>query len=34
VAHGEFPVCYRAYDNVIGAGEHVMGLAAVTSLRS
>jgi hypothetical protein len=27
-AHGELPVCYRAYDNIIGAGEHVPGLAA------
>jgi hypothetical protein len=25
-AHGELPVCYRAYDNIIGAGEHVPGL--------
>jgi hypothetical protein len=28
VAHGESHVCYRAYDNIIGAGEHVSGLAA------
>jgi hypothetical protein len=27
-AHGELPVRYRAYDNIIGAGEHVTGLAA------
>jgi hypothetical protein len=27
-AHGELPVRYRAYDNIIGAGEHVPGLAA------
>jgi hypothetical protein len=27
-AHRELPVCYRAYDNIIGAGEHVSGLAA------
>jgi hypothetical protein len=26
--HGESPVRYRAYDNIIGAGEHVSGLAA------
>jgi hypothetical protein len=26
-AHGESPVRYRAYDNIIGAGEHVPGLA-------
>jgi hypothetical protein len=26
-AHGELPVRYRAYDNIIGAGEHVPGLA-------
>jgi hypothetical protein len=25
-AHGELPVRYRAYDNIIGAGEHVPGL--------
>jgi hypothetical protein len=28
VAHGELPVRYRAYDNIIDAGEHVSGLAA------
>jgi hypothetical protein len=28
VAHGELPVHYRTYDNIIGAGEHVPGLAA------
>jgi hypothetical protein len=27
-AHGELPMRYRAYDNIIGAGEHVSGLAA------
>jgi hypothetical protein len=27
-AHGELPVCYRAYDNIIGAGEHMSRLAA------
>jgi hypothetical protein len=27
-AHGESPVRYRAYNNIIGAGEHVPGLAA------
>jgi hypothetical protein len=27
-AHGELPVRYRAYDNIISAGEHVPGLAA------
>jgi hypothetical protein len=27
-AHGELPVRYRAYNNIIGAGEHVPGLAA------
>jgi hypothetical protein len=27
-AHGELPVRYRAYDNIIDAGEHVSGLAA------
>jgi hypothetical protein len=27
-AHGESPVRYHAYDNIIGAGEHVSGLAA------
>jgi hypothetical protein len=27
-AHGELPVRYCAYDNIIGAGEHVSGLAA------
>jgi hypothetical protein len=27
-AHGESPMCYRAYDNIIGAGEHVLGLAS------
>jgi hypothetical protein len=27
-AHREFPMHYRAYDNIIGAGEHVPGLAA------
>jgi hypothetical protein len=27
-AHGELPVRYYAYDNIIGAGEHVSGLAA------
>jgi hypothetical protein len=27
-AHGESPVRYRDYDNIIGAGEHVSGLAA------
>jgi hypothetical protein len=26
-AHGELHVRYRAYDNIIGAGEHVSGLA-------
>jgi hypothetical protein len=26
-AHGESPMRYRAYDNIIGAGEHVSGLA-------
>jgi hypothetical protein len=26
-AHGELPMRYRAYDNIIGAGEHVLGLA-------
>jgi hypothetical protein len=25
--HGESPVRYRTYDNIIGAGEHVLGLA-------
>jgi hypothetical protein len=25
-AHGELPVRYRAYNNIIGAGEHVPGL--------
>jgi hypothetical protein len=28
VAHGESPMCYRAYDNIIGVREHVSGLAA------
>jgi hypothetical protein len=28
VAHGEAPMRYRAYDNIIGAAEHVLGLAA------
>jgi hypothetical protein len=27
-AHGEAPMCYRTYDNIIGVGEHVSGLAA------
>jgi hypothetical protein len=27
-AHGELPMRYCAYDNIIGAGEHVPGLAA------
>jgi hypothetical protein len=27
-AHEESPMRYRAYDNIIGAGEHVSGLAA------
>jgi hypothetical protein len=27
-AHGELPVCYRAYDDIIGAGEHMPGLTA------
>jgi hypothetical protein len=27
-AHGELPVRYHAYDNIIDAGEHVPGLAA------
>jgi hypothetical protein len=27
-AHGKSPVRYRAYDNIIGTGEHVSGLAA------
>jgi hypothetical protein len=27
-AHGESPMCYRTYDNIIGTGEHVPGLAA------
>jgi hypothetical protein len=27
-AHGELSVCYRAYDNIIGAGEHMPGMAA------
>jgi hypothetical protein len=27
-AHGELSVHYRAYDNIIDAGEHVTGLAA------
>jgi hypothetical protein len=27
-AHGELPVRYRAYDNIIGVGEHVPALAA------
>jgi hypothetical protein len=27
-AHGESPMRYCAYDNIIGAGEHVLGLAA------
>jgi hypothetical protein len=27
-AHGESPVRYGAYDNIIGTGEHVPGLAA------
>jgi hypothetical protein len=27
-AHGELPVRYRTYDNIIGAGEHVPRLAA------
>jgi hypothetical protein len=27
-AHGELHVRYRAYDNIIGVGEHVSGLAA------
>jgi hypothetical protein len=27
-AHGESPMRYRTYDNIIGAGEHVSGLAA------
>jgi hypothetical protein len=27
-AHGELHVRYRAYDNIIGTGEHVPGLAA------
>jgi hypothetical protein len=27
-AHGELPVRYHTYDNIIGAGEHVPGLAA------
>jgi hypothetical protein len=26
--HGELPVRYRTYDNIIGTGEHVPGLAA------
>jgi hypothetical protein len=28
VAHGELPVRYRAYDNIIGAWEHIPGLSA------
>jgi hypothetical protein len=28
VAHEESPMRYRAYDNIIGTGEHVSGLAA------
>jgi hypothetical protein len=27
-AHGESPMRYRAYNNIIDAGEHVLGLAA------
>jgi hypothetical protein len=27
-AHGESPMRYRTYDNIIGAGKHVPGLAA------
>jgi hypothetical protein len=27
-AHEKLPVRYRAYDNIIGVGEHVLGLAA------
>jgi hypothetical protein len=27
-AHRESPMRYRAYDNIIGVGEHVLGLAA------
>jgi hypothetical protein len=27
VAHGEFPMRYRAYDNIIGTGEHEPRLA-------
>jgi hypothetical protein len=26
--HGEAPMRYRAYNNIIGAGEHVSGLVA------
>jgi hypothetical protein len=32
-AHGELPVRYRAYDNIIGTGEHVLGLAACNLIK-
>jgi hypothetical protein len=34
VAHGELPMCYRAYDNTIGAGSMCRDWRHATSLRS